>query len=80
MSQDPYDAGPVPTGPPWDGLAMPPDSRQMGLDRNTVEGAWIELASNLDRRRKSHLVVAILLLAVFLLPVLSTLKFVIESL
>jgi hypothetical protein len=81
VNQEPYDdLEPVPTGPPWDGPAMPADSRRIGLDRNTVEGAWIELASNLDRRKPAHLVVAILLLVVFVLPVLTTLKFVLESL
>jgi hypothetical protein len=80
MSQDPYDAEQVPRGRPWDGLAMPADSRRMGLDRNTVEGAWLELASNLDRRKKSHLVVAIVLLAVFVLPLLTQLRYILAAL
>ncbi len=71
MSQDPYDDQ-LPQ-PAWKGLPMPEDARAMGLDRNTVEGAWLELASNLDRRKRSHLVVAVVLLVVFGLPVLTQL-------
>jgi len=78
MSQDPYDDE-LPQ-PAWKGLPMPEDARSIGLDRNTVEGAWLELASNLDRRKRSHLVVAVLLLAVFLLPVLSQLSYLIDLL
>ena len=55
---------------------MPAEARRIGLDRNTVEGAWLELATNLDRRKKSHLVVAILLLAVFVLPLVTQLGYV----
>ena len=33
--------------------------RRMGLDRNTAEGAWLEFASMLDRRKKSHVAVAL---------------------
>ena len=52
---------------------MPDDTRRIGLDRNTVEGAWVEFASLLDRRRTSHVVVAWLALAIFVVPVLLTL-------
>ena len=62
----------VPTAP-WRPPAMPEDIRRIGLDRNTVEGAWVEFASLLDRRRTSHVVVAWLALAVFVVPVLLTL-------
>jgi hypothetical protein len=58
---------------PWRPPVMPEDIRRIGLDRNTVEGAWVEFASLLDRRRTSHVVVAWLALAVFVVPVLLTL-------
>lgn len=58
---------------PWRPPAMPDDVRRIGLDRNTVEGAWVEFATLLDRRRTSHVVVAWLALAVFVVPVLLTL-------
>ena len=59
---------------------MPAEARRIGLDRNTVEGAWLELASNLDRRKKSHLVIAIVLLAVFVLPLLSQVGYILRAL
>ena len=58
---------------PWQPPTMPEDTRRIGLDRNTVEGAWLEFAGLLDRRRRSHLVVAWLALAIFVVPVLLTL-------
>lgn len=58
---------------PWRPPAMPEDLRRIGLDRNTIEGAWVEFASLLDRRRPSHVVVAWLALAIFVVPVLLTL-------
>ena len=57
----------------WQPPAMPADQARLGLDRNTVEGAWVEFATLLDRRRTSHVVVAWLALAVFVVPVLLTL-------
>jgi hypothetical protein len=42
----------------WQPPAMPADQARLGLDRNTVEGAWIEFASSLDRRKPAHRVVA----------------------
>ena len=54
----------------WRPPALPEDARRMGLDRNTVEGAWLELAAGLDRHRRSHLLVAWLGLLVFGVPVL----------
>ena len=61
------------TSGPWRPPVMPEDTRRIGLDRNTVEGAWVEFASLLDRRRTSHVVVAWLALAIFVVPVLLTL-------
>ena len=46
----------------WQPPAMPADQARLGLDRNTVEGAWIEFASSLDRRKPAHRVVAWVLL------------------
>ena len=67
------DPGHDPPATPWRPPAMPEDVRRIGLDRNTVEGAWLEFASLLDRRRTSHVVVAWLALAIFVVPVLLTL-------
>ena len=65
-SGDPgHDAVPAPWMPP----ELPEDARRMGLDRNTVEGAWLGFAVGLDPRRPSHLVLAWLGLAIFGLPV-----------
>ena len=43
---------------PWAPAAMPEDARSLGLDRNTVEGAWVHFAASLDGRRISHKLVA----------------------
>ena len=75
------DRTPGPSGDPghapwhdggWRPPELPQDVRRIGLDRNTVEGAWIEFASVLDRSRPSHVVVAWLALAIFVLPLLLT--------
>ncbi len=53
---------------------IPPDARQMGLDRNVPEGAWLAFAGSLSAARPSHRLVAWLLLAAFVMPLLLTLK------
>jgi len=53
----------------WRPPRMPVDQARLGLDRNTVEGAWIEFASALDRSRLSHRLVAWVLLVLVLVPV-----------
>jgi hypothetical protein len=55
--------------PVWQPPRMPVDQARLGLDRNTVEGAWIEFASALDRSRVSHRLVAWVLLVLLLVPV-----------
>jgi hypothetical protein len=67
------DPGHSPVVDPCRPPSLPEDARRMGLNRNTVEGAWLELASVLDRRKPSHVVVALLALAIFVTPVLLTL-------
>ena len=42
---------------------MPDDARSIGLDRNTVEGAWVHFAASLDGRRPLHRLLALALLA-----------------
>ena len=74
---NPY--GEQPSAQPWQPPLMPGDSKRIGLDRSVPEGAWLEFASMLDRRKKSHVAVALLLLAVFLLPVLTTLRYLLWS-
>ena len=54
----------------WQPPRMPLDQARLGLDRNTVEGAWIEFASALDRTKPSHRLVAWVLLVLILVPVL----------
>ena len=57
----------------WRPPELPDDLRRMGLTRNTEEGAWIEFASMLDPRRRSHVAVAwLILLALFGVPLLMT--------
>jgi hypothetical protein len=63
---------------PWelagdsDRRGVPPDARQLGLDRNTEEGALIAFSGSLDSRKRTHRVVAWTLLASFSLPILVT--------
>lgn len=59
--------------PLWRPPGLPEEHARLGLTRNTVEGAWLELAANLDPRRPFHLAVAWLALAIFVVPVLLTL-------
>lgn len=80
MNDDRPDPWDTPQGPIWQPPLMPEDARRMGLDRRVPEGAWIELASMLDRRKRSHVAIAVVLLVMFALPALSTLKFLLETL
>ncbi len=59
--------------PAWTPPGLPEEHVRMGLTRNTVEGAWLEFASNLDPRRPFHVAVAWVALAIFVMPVLVTL-------
>ena len=52
------------------GQAMPQDARRTGLDRYTGGGALLALAGGLRPARRSHRLVAWLLLAAFTLPLL----------
>jgi hypothetical protein len=74
------DPGHSPASDAWRPPVLPADARRMGLNRNTVEGAWLEFASVLDRRKPSHVLVALLGLAIFLVPVLLTLVDVVDRL
>jgi hypothetical protein len=57
----------------WQPPQMPVDQARLGLDRNTVEGAWVEFAAALDRSRVGHRVIAWVLLVVLLLSVVLAL-------
>jgi len=46
----------------WAPPTMPDDARNLGLDRNTEEGAWVMMAASLDSSRLSHQAIAWLLL------------------
>ena len=68
---DPFDEGPVELIRPEDFLGpngIPLDARRMGFDRNTEEGALMALAGSLDPRKRSHRVVAWVLLVAFAAP------------
>ncbi len=54
---------------------IPADARAMGLDRNVPEGAWLAFAGSLNSNKSSHRMVAWLLLAVIVLPLLLTLRY-----
>jgi hypothetical protein len=53
---------------------IPDDARTMGLDRNVTEGAWLAFAGSLRATKPSHRVVAWLMLAAIVLPLLLSLK------
>jgi hypothetical protein len=53
---------------------IPDDARSMGLDRNVTEGAWLAFAGSLNATKPSHRLVAWLMLAALVLPLLLTLK------
>ena len=56
---------------PWNAPTMPYDARNLGLDRHTEEGAWVQLASSLDGSRLTHRLAAWALLFVIIgFPVL----------
>lgn len=58
---------------PWlPGEHLPNDARRMGLSRNVPDGAMLDFAGALDSTKLSHRLVAWVLLAAFLVPVLLT--------
>ena len=52
---------------------IPSDARRMGLSSSVPDGALLELAGSLDSSKLSHRVIAWVLLAAFVIPVLLTL-------
>lgn len=55
---------------------FPDDARRLGFDRYSGgDAAWIALAANLDGTKSTHRVIALVLLAFFLLPVAATVLF-----
>lgn len=55
---------------------FPADARRLGVDQYSGgDAAWIALAANLDARKPAHRVIAVLLLAFFLFPVLTTVAY-----
>jgi hypothetical protein len=53
---------------PWQPPRLPFQDEQLGLTRNTEEGALLEFAASLDSSKKSHIVIAWVLLVAFALP------------
>lgn len=53
---------------------IPVDAREMGLDRNVPEGAWLSFAGQLNASKPSHRLVAWVLLAAIVLTFLLTLR------
>jgi hypothetical protein len=67
-------------GSPWHPPGMPDDFRRMGLTRDTVEGAWIEFVSMLDRSRPGHVLMAwLILVTLVVLPAVFTLENVLHA-
>lgn len=54
---------------------IPEDAQAMGLDRNVTEGAWLAFAGSLRATKPSHRLVAWLLLAAIVLPLVLTLRY-----
>ncbi len=52
--------------------ALPRDAQLMGLDATTQEGALVAMAGSLNAGKLSHRLVAWLMIACFVLPVLIT--------
>lgn len=52
---------------------IPADARRMGLSRSVPDGALLELAGSLDSSKRSHRIVAWVLLFAFAVPVLLSL-------
>ncbi len=54
-------------------VGIPRDAQLMGFDRNTEEGALIAMAGSLSAAKRSHKIVAWILVVAFALPLLLTL-------
>lgn len=54
-------------------VGIPRDAQLMGFDRNTEEGALIAMAGSLSSAKRSHKIVAWVLVFAFALPLLLTL-------
>jgi hypothetical protein len=70
--RDQWDDEPPPLTHAHDAHPIPPDLRRMGLDRNTEEGALVSMAGSLNPAKRSHRLVAWILLAAFCVPLLIT--------
>jgi hypothetical protein len=70
--RDQWDDEPPPLTYAHDAHPIPQDARRMGFDRNTEEGALISLAGSLNPAKRSHRLVAWVLIAVFCVPLLVT--------
>ncbi|WGX96274.1 hypothetical protein [Nocardioides sp. L-11A] len=51
---------------------LPTDAQRMGLNRSVPDGALLEFAGSLDSAKRSHRMVAWVLLVVMVTPVLLT--------
>ncbi|MDP9319213.1 MAG: hypothetical protein M3O94_09130 [Actinomycetota bacterium] len=69
-----YEEGLLPASQLHSMVGIPRDAQSMGLDRNVPEGAWLAFAASLRATRPSHRVVAWLLLAAIVLPLVLTLR------
>ncbi len=59
---------------PWTSDAhLPSDARRMGLNSSVPDGALLELAGALNGTKRSHRMVAWVLLAVFAAPIVLSL-------
>lgn len=53
---------------------IPDDAQRMGLDRHTQEGALVAMAGSLDSSKLSHRMVAWVMLAAMVLPLLLAIR------
>jgi hypothetical protein len=72
--EDEEDFEPTPRGHLHSMQGIPQDAREMGLDRNVPEGAWLSFAGQLSASKPSHRLVAWLLLFVIVVSFLLTLR------
>jgi hypothetical protein len=54
---------------------FPPDAQRMGFDRYSDDGAMIALAASLDPAKRSHKLVAWLMLVAVLTPLVLALRY-----
>jgi hypothetical protein len=70
--QEQWDDEPPPLSYAHHTQSIPPDARRLGLDRNTEEGALVSMAGSLNPAKRTHRMIAWILLAAFCVPLVIT--------